>query len=194
MPKHKRDKEDSEKKKTKYVDVSSKRVYYLIHCICASCNTLNAVLVGVKKLPAQVVELLEKLRTMPSNALDLSEWESVVTQEEAMQRLGLLYLMTKKHSCLNGILLDKYPNFGMDVEHAEGLLLKRDQLSNRARFEDATPILHLLNTNKFVVFPKKSALLILTLSVSKEMLLIRPVSQKKKKKAKKVTDSVSLSE
>ena len=194
MPKHKREKEDSEKKKTKYVDVNEKRIHYLIQCICASCNTINSVLVGVKKLPEPVRELLEKLRTMPSNTLDLAEWESVITQEEAMQRLGLLYLMTKKHTCLNGILLDKYPTFGIDPEKAEGLLLKHDQLTRRTRFEEATPILHLLNTSKFALFPKKSALLVLTLTVSKEMLLIRPVSQKRKKKAKKITDSVSLSE
>lgn len=196
MSKHARDPEVAESKKkskAKYVDVDTKNIFYLIQCICTSCGTINSVLVGVKKLPDEMVTLFEKLRCMPSNELDLSEWESVVTQEEAMLRLGVLYLMTEKHPCLNGILLDRYPAFGRDVNKSEGFLLKHDRLSKRSRFREAMPILHLLNTNKFSLFPKKSALLILNFTVSKEMLLIRQI-RKKKKKTKKVTDSVSLSE
>lgn len=178
----------------KHKEISADHILYDINCVCVNCNTIFRCLVHVKHLTPEIREILEKVRVDPTNSINLEEWTSVSSPEDAMDRLAILYLISKNHSCCSKIDPLRYPHLGWAPKKAAGRLLKFDMFKKKINSDGTAKILHLINTNKFAKVKKRSAILLLFFTVSKELLGVKAPTESKTKKKKRLSESISISD
>lgn len=169
-------------------------VYHLM-CICIKCSNCFKVFVKRSDLPEKLVQMIEQIRSPPSNKLSFSEWETIGSELETYQRLALLRLMDADHKCFAKIPEDRFPDVGVDMKKSSGKLTDYNLLAERGRAGKVLPVLHEINTKHFAFLPKRTVLIDVFFSVSPEMLIDTAIKKKQRRKNKKrLEESTSLQE
>ena len=173
---------------------------YNIFALCAECNTVRTGLISSEKITPQLNHLLCSIRVESGTFNTPTNCAEVADPLEMASRILFYHLLdsSKKHECLSGIELEKFPDIGWSKDNCRGSLCKLDLFASNSNSATTTqyggevlPHLHGITSNRFCYIPKGTIFVQISFAITSDWLLhIGESLKKKRKKSKK--ESISL--